>query len=263
MAENIDNGLRNVTNQGMEKRRTDREQSLPQIQEWLASLSPEEQARAFLAQRRRTERAEFWADVDQLTGLPRRQIFTARTLEEMKRVNENSEERGLRIGIGDIDGFGVFNKKYGELVGDDVLSKVGHNLMDATRSGSDTPSRYGGEEFAVVMPFRTQTSTFEQRVLSAERVRKAAGTRLENKGETITLSFGTTEYKPEKTYEDCFNRASRAQRAAKRLGKNRTVSAVVTDQGDEFFHDLSSGKIYRMNIPNPEKPDEFELQETG
>lgn len=258
-----ENDLRNITNQGMEKRKADREGSLPQLEAWAKSATPEEIARAFLAQRRRTERAEFWADVDPLTGLPRRQIFTARTLEEMERVNENSEERGLRIGIGDIDGFGVFNKKYGELVGDDVLSKVGHNLIDATRSGSDTPSRYGGEEFAVVMPFRTQTSTFEQRVLSAERIRKAAGTRLEDKDETITMSFGTTEYKVGETYEDVFNRASRAQRAAKRLGKNRTVSAVVTDQGHEFFHDLSSEKIYRMNIPNPEKPDEFELQETG
>lgn len=256
-----ENGLRDITNQNMGKRRMDREQSLPKIQEWLTSLTPEEQARAFLAQRRRTERAEFWADVDPLTGLPRRQIFFAKTKEEMQRVNENPSERGLRIGIGDVDGFGDFNKKYGELIGDEVLSKVGHNLIDATRNGSDTPSRYGGEEFGIVMPFRTDTSTFEQRVLSGERIRAAAGTTLEAQKETVTMSFGTTEYIVGETYEDCFNRASRAQRAAKRLGKNRTVSAIATDLGEEYFHDLSTGKIYTMTIPDSEKLGEFELLE--
>lgn len=253
--------LHDITIKNMEERRRDREESLPEIQARLDAMTSEERAKAFLAQKRQTERAESWAKVDPLTTLPRKEVFLLHTTDEMARVDKNPENRVLRIGIADIDGFGKFNKKYGELVGDDVLSGVGKRLRESTRSRSDIATRYGGEEFAIVMPSERQTSTFEQRVVSAERIRAAAGTILEDKNEEISMSFGTTEYTPGETYESFFSRASRAQRVAKRLGKNRTVSAIVTDQGEEYYHDLSTGKIYLMSIPNPKKQEEFDLEE--
>jgi diguanylate cyclase (GGDEF)-like protein len=122
----------------------------------------------------------------------------------------------------DIDNFKLFNDTHGHLAGDAVLSAVGQILADSVRAG-DTAARFGGEEFAVVMPL---TSTNGMR-MCAERIRSRIDeTKLIWKGQElhVTVSVGCAQLKRANSHLDgerLLGAADKHLYRAKENGRNR------------------------------------------
>lgn len=87
---------------------------------------------------------------DPMTGLANRRFFNERMTEEWERAQRSGEPISL-IFI-DIDHFKAYNDFYGHLKGDDALIAVAHSLRDILSRSTDVASRYGGEEFVVLLP---------------------------------------------------------------------------------------------------------------
>jgi diguanylate cyclase (GGDEF)-like protein len=131
------------------------------------------------------EAAESQAKLDPLTGLPNR-----RFLEELVSASGRGRRAGDRTGalMIDIDHFKVLNDTYGHRVGDNVLRAVAEQIAVAVRA-SDTPVRYGGEEFAVLL----RQANLEQAQEVAERIRRSIATMDATElgaGRSVTVSIG-------------------------------------------------------------------------
>jgi diguanylate cyclase (GGDEF)-like protein len=88
----------------------------------------------------------------------------------------------------DVDHFKKFNDSCGHLAGDRVLAGVADVLREVTRE-IDTASRYGGEEFVVVLP----ETDLDAAVEIAERIRGSLAARI-FEGRRVTLSVGAAEF---------------------------------------------------------------------
>ena len=182
---------------------------------------------------------EHMASTDPLTRVYNRRVF----------LNwcESEQSRSKRLGMPfsvlmlDFDHFKRINDTYGHHVGDQVLCAAVERIQDAIR-GIDVLCRWGGEEFAVLLP----NASAEATLLVAERVRKnvpllkAANARfasLEFEALQLTASIGTATYDgPMDTFQSMLQRADAALYEAKRTGRNRVVlspppSQVRLDRG--------------------------------
>jgi diguanylate cyclase (GGDEF)-like protein len=95
------------------------------------------------------EKIERLSYTDEMTGLHNYRYFYKRLQEEMLRAQRF--DRNLALAIFDVDGFKVFNDTYGHQSGDFLLEQLGKLLTKSVRS-IDIVSRYGGEEFCIIMP---------------------------------------------------------------------------------------------------------------
>jgi two-component system, cell cycle response regulator len=87
---------------------------------------------------------------DDLTGLFNQRYFHRKLNDEIKRAGRTGSP--LTLLIFDLDNFKIYNDTYGHLKGDEVLREVGRITKGAVRSGVDAAFRYGGDEFAVILP---------------------------------------------------------------------------------------------------------------
>ena len=160
---------------------------------------------------------------DSLTGLFNRRKFD----ETLQEAASRSVQTGspLCLLMTDIDHFKKFNDNYGHTIGDHVLALVARTVKECIRS-SDTPVRYGGEEFAVILP----NVRISDAVRVAEQIRTAvASKRVVNRSKnitlgTITLSVGVARYVPGEPLGDLIKRADAGLYTAKRTGRNRVVA---------------------------------------
>ena len=157
---------------------------------------------------------------DDLTKLFNSRHFYTTLQLEMERANRY--QRPLALLMIDIDDFKVFNDTYGHLTGDKVLAKTGEVIRSALRE-ADTGYRYGGEEFAVILPETAGPGAVEV----AERIRKelaAMPLSLEAKhSRYITASMGVSELQAEDKLSEFIRRADKNLYAAKTEGKNRVL----------------------------------------
>jgi diguanylate cyclase (GGDEF)-like protein len=160
---------------------------------------------------------------DPLTGL-----FNRRYLEEtMGRELPRARRLGENVGVIvlDLDHFKQLNDTYGHDVGDHVLSRTGDLLRHATR-GSDIACRFGGEEFAVILP----GASLEVARKRAEAIRSAFEA-LEfafdgQKVGPLTLSAGVSSMPPgTEDWALALQQADRALYSAKQAGRNRVLAA--------------------------------------
>ncbi|WP_415896491.1 GGDEF domain-containing protein [Neptuniibacter sp. QD72_48] len=161
------------------------------------------------------------ARVDPLTNLFNRRAFDAE-ISQLVGVNDPSLVHSFVLV--DIDHFKRFNDTYGHLMGDKVLQYVGKLLKEVCPEPM-LPVRFGGEEFAVLMPQTDQETAAEL----AEQVRqKIQAIRIKQKksGEiisSITASFGVSQLTVGETSEQLIERTDKALYQAKDSGRNQVV----------------------------------------
>jgi diguanylate cyclase (GGDEF)-like protein len=124
----------------------------------------------------------------------------------------------LSLMMFDIDHFKKFNDTYGHPLGDEVIKMVAKTIKEMART-TDRAFRYGGEEFAVLLP---ETSS-ENGLVLAERLRKKIEENRSVKNLVITVSEGITGLLPEDSPESLVKRADAALYSAKESGRNRVV----------------------------------------
>jgi diguanylate cyclase (GGDEF)-like protein/putative nucleotidyltransferase with HDIG domain len=118
----------------------------------------------------------------------------------------------------DIDFFKTYNDTYGHLAGDDVLASIARCIQDSIRN-IDQAFRYGGEEFAVMLP---ETSTQGAYVV-AERIREKIQERTFKGRASVTASLGVASWPTDgMTKEELLAAADKALYTAKETGRNRT-----------------------------------------
>lgn len=118
----------------------------------------------------------------------------------------------------DIDYFKAINDEHGHSMGDEVLRKVGKTLAGLARE-TDVVCRYGGEEFAILLPF----TTLSDAAIAGERVR-AAIEALEFSKFKVTASVGLSAHSPETdSPQDLLDQADKCLYVAKRQGRNQVV----------------------------------------
>jgi diguanylate cyclase (GGDEF)-like protein len=169
------------------------------------------------------------ANTDSLTGLYNHRYFQQRIAEEINRAERYNHN--LSLLMIDIDFFKMFNDSYGHPAGDSVLRNLAQTLLKNVRD-TDTAVRYGGEEFAVILP----ETDLDEASLLAERVRMAVhnGSLADALDEqvSITISVGLATYPLH-----CADRVGLISAAdvalyqAKSLGRNRLSCYDVSMPG--------------------------------
>ena len=156
---------------------------------------------------------------DEVTGLYNRRFFSVRLEEEMSRYRRFNHP--VSLVLMDLDGFKAVNDEMGHVVGDETLRDVGQVLMKHSR-GINVVSRYGGDEFAVLL---VETSKAGAR-LYADRIREVLVKYAFPHGKSVTASFGVASLPEDDaaTADDLFRAADEALYAAKRAGKNVVVA---------------------------------------
>jgi diguanylate cyclase (GGDEF)-like protein len=167
-------------------------------------------------------RAEHLASTDALTSLHNRRHFFDLAEDSHRRTAPHRQP--LAAVMIDIDHFKKVNDTHGHGAGDDVIREVAARLRTAIRDG-DVLGRYGGEEFALLLPGTTTGSATQL----AERLRQAiTATPIPTRSGPIpiTISLGAAQlHEDDSTVEELLGRADHALYQAKQAGRNRVALA--------------------------------------
>ena len=170
------------------------------------------------------------AKTDPLTQLLNRREFE----EQLSREVERAQRFGTPVGLVvlDLDDFKLINDRFGHLAGDIVLKAAAGAIRQCTRE-IDQPARWGGEEFAVILPH----TGMDGAARLAERLRQAIAERLidtpDGRSVRVTASFGVAALPGSGTTQvELTAAADDAVYRSKRAGKNR-VSLADAHEGDE------------------------------
>jgi len=164
---------------------------------------------------------------DGLTGVNNRRCFDQQIEIEWNRSSRNGT--WLSLLMMDIDYFKTFNDKYGHLNGDAALKTVANVLVNTVRRGSDYVFRWGGEEFAIILP---ETPAEGARTV-AENIREnIAATSIIFSGNStnVTASIGASAIIPQPSgypfgVDEFCETVDKALYKAKELGRNKVVMA--------------------------------------
>ncbi|QJR80281.1 diguanylate cyclase [Alteromonas pelagimontana] len=166
------------------------------------------------------------SNTDPLTGLANRR-YLDQYLQTLA-SHASTESRPLALLVMDIDYFKAYNDHYGHSRGDQVLKQVSSLLQQSTHSATDLVSRYGGEEFVVVL----QNTAEDEAVKVAENLCVAVrAAKIHHESaigvDILTLSVGVAGKPPGTPLqaEKLFDQADAALYAAKRAGRNRVEVA--------------------------------------
>lgn len=158
---------------------------------------------------------------DALTGLANR-----RRIEELMEYELGRFARyggPCAVALGDLDHFKVVNDTWGHRAGDQVLVATAAAMQRQLRA-ADTVGRWGGEEFAIILP----QTTLDGAMIVVDRMRAGiAEAPIEAIGRPVTISFGVTALAADDTAASVIQRVDSALYASKRLGRNRTTRALA------------------------------------
>ena len=160
------------------------------------------------------------AHIDPLTGLANRRALMERLQQEWERLQRHGGS--LAFIMADVDHFKRINDVHGHNTGDRMLCEVAKAIASACRR-SDFPTRYGGEEFAVLVPAEDAAGA----AALAERCRRrVAEIRLPADSEVVrvTASFGVADNHAARCRADLAKAADKALYQAKSEGRNRVAT---------------------------------------
>ena len=179
-------------------------------------------------QRRSRDAAIRLSTIDSLTGLFNRAFLFAATEREIARSARSG--RGFCLLMMDLDELKAVNDRWGHFVGDRVLRGVSEVIRGGVRR-IDTPARYGGDEFVVLLPETDPTGAF----VLAEKIRRGvADLAFNGSGRDIrtTVSIGVVVFPDDgRTADELMISADQAMYSSKRLGKNRVVDFASARAG--------------------------------
>ncbi|MFH1397354.1 MAG: sensor domain-containing diguanylate cyclase [Candidatus Omnitrophota bacterium] len=171
---------------------------------------------------RLSDRNKSLSNTDPLTNLANHRYFQEQLQEEIYRAERYA--RPLAILMVDIDNFSNYNLVHGYPSGDSILQQIG-GIIKENRRLVDFVSRYGPEEFAIILP----ETKLKEAIFTAERIREKAFTAVftdssQKKSplgmERLTVSIGVVEHKVGLTNEQLVQRLLLALKEAKQKGKN-------------------------------------------
>ncbi len=174
------------------------------------------QAGAIINNAQLYSQAMVMANTDGLTELYNHRQFHDRIDQEIA--------RGSRFGTTfslimlDVDLFKAYNDIHGHLAGDEILRRIALSIRTSVRS-LDTAFRYGGEEFAIILPEAQLSDAYKV----AERIRKAIASKTSSRATPITASLGIANWPVDGvTKAEIISHADAALYRAKHMGRNRT-----------------------------------------
>ncbi|WP_293777313.1 diguanylate cyclase [uncultured Oxalicibacterium sp.] len=167
-------------------------------------------------------------NTDGLTGIANRRYLDEYLSAEWRRARR--EQKEISLLLIDIDNFKSYNDTYGHVVGDHALKQVAHVMETNILRSTDLCTRYGGEEFAVVLPATGRHGA----IVAADKICKAVEAlkiphEQSSTGEWLTVSIGVASIVPqaEGGPDDLISLADKNLYQAKSTGKNRVVSDIT------------------------------------
>ncbi|TMO56739.1 GGDEF domain-containing protein [Pseudoalteromonas phenolica] len=155
--------------------------------------------------------------VDPLTKLINRRVLL-RSIEHLK-----SESIKFSVIMFDLDRFKRINDTFGHIAGDKVL-KVAASVLSKSVRSTDIVSRYGGEEFLIILPHKSNAQALNLAHEIATRLRETPIAVSEAQSLCVTSSIGVTEYRSGETTENIFKRVDELLYDAKEQGRDRVIS---------------------------------------
>ena len=170
---------------------------------------------------------------DALTGTYNRRYLMERLPQEIERARRYGHP--LSVVLCDVDHFKKVNDTYGHQAGDQVLESFARLLTGSVRSDIDWVTRYGGEEFLIVLPETSVTDA----VAFAEKMRAAIAAHpfeIANGTLSVSSSFGVSGYNSAQIQKDAsvdnlIANADRCLYRSKDMGRNRVTGKVLPPDG--------------------------------
>ncbi|WKY47584.1 sensor domain-containing diguanylate cyclase [Eubacteriaceae bacterium ES3] len=154
------------------------------------------------------------ASRDSLTGIYNRAYFNRKIEKQMEHADRYRSD--LSMVIFDLDHFKKINDTFGHQIGDAVLIKTAEMVEEMLRQ-TDILVRWGGEEFAILMP----ETTLEAGIAVSERIRQVLESFEHPDAKIVTASFGVAQRARHEEMLSFFTRADEALYEAKETGRNR------------------------------------------
>ncbi|MDC8770394.1 diguanylate cyclase [Roseateles albus] len=166
--------------------------------------------------------------IDGLTGVYNRRFFDERLALEFQRAKRSGTM--LSLMVADVDYFKRFNDRYGHLAGDEALRTVATTLAKQLKRPGDMVSRYGGEEFACILPDTDAAGALSLAGEMNAAIRAAHIIHAESDVcDVMTVSLGVASFRPDATRlaEELIVAADQQLYLAKSQGRGRACGAVI------------------------------------
>lgn len=185
-----------------------------------------------------TDQLKHLVRTDALTGLLNRRAFDDAMDGEIARSSRSATPMSLLLI--DVDRFKAYNDEYGHPAGDACLQQVAHHLKGSLKRAGDLAFRYGGEEFAAILPHTDEDGAY----LVAEAFRRSlSDSGVEHHGGErgiLSASVGVATYMPDNLHRDAaelIRAADDALYSAKAAGRDRVYGMRIPTKKAKYAHE--------------------------